>query len=243
VNVAQCGGDVLLALAFQVGECEEVSHLALQDHIGNFMGNCFKGLLAAVAATLTITGPAHANLQGRDINGLAVASTSAESVFLYDTDLNITWLRDANVNGPMNWNDAKSWAANYTIGKYDNWRLPTALDMDGSGPSCVGSLCTGSEMGHLWFVELGNSPGLFRNPVEFLNMQATNYWSSTEFTSPTDYAWYFYTVEGVQGAGKKYYEFNAMAVMDGDVLAVPEPGQAALFAIGLAVIGYSRRKQ
>lgn len=52
-------------------------------------------------------------LLGRDISLNAVAATSADAVYLYDTTLNITWLRDANVNGPTNHPTATAWAMTY----------------------------------------------------------------------------------------------------------------------------------
>ena len=84
-------------------------------------------LLAVVSAAVMVAVPAQATLVGRDINGLAVAGSSAGAVFLYDTTLNITWLRNANVNGLMNWGQANTWAAGYSLGSYSGWRLPTAV--------------------------------------------------------------------------------------------------------------------
>lgn len=100
---------------------------------------------AAAAVTLLLTGPAVAALQDRDLDGDTVVDA------FYDTDLNITWLRNANVNGPMTWENAVAWAAGFSFGAYSDWRLPTTADAPCSGPNC-----TGSEMGHLWYVELGN---------------------------------------------------------------------------------------
>jgi len=53
-----------------------------------------KYLAVAVAAFSLAT--ANAALVGRDTNGNAVAGNAASSVFLYDTVLDVTWLRDAN---------------------------------------------------------------------------------------------------------------------------------------------------
>ena len=54
---------------------------------------CFNALLAAAAAPLITATPAQATLQARDLDGNGVTDA------FYDTTLNITWLRDANVNG------------------------------------------------------------------------------------------------------------------------------------------------
>src|SRR5678815_5583167 len=115
-------------------------------------------LLAAGCAS-----SAQAALQER-LNGAAV----------YDTDLNVTWLTNANLpqsntfnilaiapSGAMSWNTAQSYivamnAANY-LG-FSTWRLPTTRQPD---PNCTtqdlanhisyGLACIGSEMGHLFY--------------------------------------------------------------------------------------------
>lgn len=56
--------------------------------------------LVAATAALVMATPAQAALQGRDLNSDSVIDA------FYDTTLNITWLRNANVNGAMNWNSA-----------------------------------------------------------------------------------------------------------------------------------------
>ncbi|MFM8330144.1 MAG: DUF1566 domain-containing protein [Candidatus Methylumidiphilus sp.] len=120
--------------------------------------------------------------------GMGFASAASASLetrpggMVYDTDLNITWLADANLaasntfgvsisngSGPgtMTWTQAQSWvaamnAANY-LG-YSDWRLPTTTDT--GEPGCVvansGAECgfnvnpDTSELAHLFFVELGN---------------------------------------------------------------------------------------
>jgi len=58
-----------------------------------------------MAAAMLVAGSAQAALQDRDLNGDSVVDA------FYDTDLNITWLRDANVNGEMNWATAMAWPA------------------------------------------------------------------------------------------------------------------------------------
>lgn len=133
--------------------------------------------LLVILVALGLVGGAQAALVGRDINGNAVASGDASGVFLYDTVLNITWLRNANANGGMDWSAAKNWAANLTVGNYSGWRLPTVKD---PGPSAQWSYAGGtdygynvrtksgdptqyqagqtiySEMAHLYYVTLGN---------------------------------------------------------------------------------------
>ena len=101
-------------------------------------------LLAAVSTAVILAASAQAALVGRNISGLAVAGSDASAVFLYDTDLNITWLRDANVNGLMNWADANTWASGYSIGIYDDWRLPTVVQPDSA---CSDQINFGGSLG------------------------------------------------------------------------------------------------
>ena len=122
-----------------------------------------------------------------------------------------------------------------SIGGYtlDNWRLPSAMNLDGSGP-CTDYRCIDSEMGHLFYTELGNvgarneygnptgcSNDCLTNTGEFQNLQASNYWLGTEYSIDPNLAWSFYTYDGVQWMASKHYGNRAMAVMDGDILITP----------------------
>ena len=210
-----------------------------------------------IAASL-ISGAAHAGLIGRDLNGSAGSFEA-----YYDTDLNITWLANANVNGLMNWANANIWAASlsFTDGTnvYDNWRLPTTLQPDVScGSQSVGGVshgynCTGSEMGHLFYSELGGTAG---QPIlssadpdvaKFTNLQASHYWSGTEYVLSTGGAWLFNFFNGNQTALNESSGFYALAVSPGDVGAangntVPEPQTLALVGLGLLGLAVARRR-
>lgn len=203
-----------------------------------------------IAASL-VSGAAHAALQGRDLNGSAGSYEA-----YYDTDFDITWLANANVNGLMNWADANTWAANLSftdsISVYDNWRLPTTLQPD---PSCAsqsggdsfGYDCTGSEMGHLFYNELGGIAGqsilTSADPdlAKFTNLQAYGYWSATEYAPLTGGAWNFYFSHGYQHAATPPNGFYALAVSPGDVAAVPEAESWAMLLAGLGLVGAATR--
>jgi hypothetical protein len=97
---------------------------------------------------------------------------------IYDSDLNVTWLADANyakttgydADGLMTWSQATTWAANLSYFDsvrnvtYSDWRLPTTTDTGAPGCNLAysGTDCgynvdpASSEMAHLYFVELGN---------------------------------------------------------------------------------------
>lgn len=168
---------------------------------------------------------------------------------IYDTDLNITWLQDANyaktsgydADGGMTWEEAMTWTSNLVYGGYDNWRLPTALNTDVS--ECIGWNCTGSEMGHLYYIELGNAAGgPLINSGPFINLISGAYWSGTE-TGPgaADAFWFW---EGYSlGSEFKEEHLLAWAVHDGDVVAVAEPSTLLLICAGLLVFLFFGRKQ
>jgi len=100
---------------------------------------------------------------------------------IYDTDLNVTWLKnakaafgstydsaDGSTDGAMTWQNAMDWAANLSYYDsirdvtYSDWRLPTTIDT--GAPGCdyanggtdCGYNSVGSEMSHLYYSELGN---------------------------------------------------------------------------------------
>ena len=111
---------------------------------------------------------------------------------LYDVERDLTWLQDTNyaktvgrsVDGQLTWNDAKNWVAHLHYRGISGWRLPSALNPDGSGP-CIGDNCSESELGHLVFTAFGRpSPGL-----RLVNWHPFSiYWSSTEASASEAFA-------------------------------------------------------
>jgi uncharacterized repeat protein (TIGR01451 family) len=160
-----------------------------------------------------------------------LTSTRAELIdrgggLIYDTDLNITWLQDANyaktsgyhATGIMTWDEAMTWARKLVYAGLDGWRLPMTLQPD---PSCSvqngylsrGYNCTGSEMGTLYYTALGNTAGLLTNTGPFINVPLTGgtaslgwWWSSTEYASliggDLDHAWSFAFQGGPYAGGQ-----------------------------------------
>jgi hypothetical protein len=168
---------------------------------------------------------------------------------IYDSDLDITWYYNPSL-GAVNWNNAMVWAANLEIGGAIDWRLPTALNADGSTPTS-GFNQIGSELGHLFYTSLGNiANSSLINTGSFTNLQPFNYWTSTEWSSYAGNAWAFSFNTGLLGYANKnpnsdyiiYY--SAIAVHSGNVGAtqIPEPGILLLLGPGLASIAVMRKK-
>ena len=135
-------------------------------------------LLAMLVALVLVT-PAHATLINRGMD-------MAGNRLIYDDDLDITWYDFSNTAG--NWASQVGWAGDLSIDLggtiYDDWRLTDATNQDGSGPD-GGFNVTGSEMGHLYYTELGNAAGgPLNNTGDFQNLLSTFYWSGTEFRLP-----------------------------------------------------------
>jgi hypothetical protein len=146
-----------------------------------------------------------------------------------------------------------------TINWSTGWRLPATVDgsyvWGSDGTTTAGFNITTSEMGHLYYVSLGNKgyvatdgtqpqPGWgFINKGPFSNLQAHDCWSGTEYSANPSFAWSFHFHNGLQGyGGKGAVDFYALAVRPGEVSAVPIPGALWLLGSGLVGLAGFRRR-
>lgn len=194
---------------------------------------------------------------------------------IYDTVLDITWLADmdhaktqydnsggalGDADGQMEWLDANLWANDLVYGGYTDWRLPNVLQPDlscshnhdpgdGSGVQSGGYGCVGSEMGHLFYLDLGGKAGEslleatgdtaleIANLALFSNVQSDIYWSSRIYAPASFAAWSFFTADGRQTALNKDFQLHAMAVRRGDSIGtLPEPSAAGLVTLALGLM-------
>ncbi|MBI5741792.1 MAG: DUF1566 domain-containing protein, partial [Nitrospirae bacterium] len=195
---------------------------------------------------------------------------------VYDTDLEISWLQDGNYAytsgyaaasyGRMTWDDAKAWidtlnAANFK--GFNNWRLPETAQPDttcsyiedpGGGFPLVyaGWVCSGSELGHLYYTELGNigrcdasgnncpQPGWgLTNTGPFINAQADAYWSGTVNTARPDTVFIYYFSIGGQENNYKTWQLavwpvspgaRSISLRIGQTTSIPRTGQTTSYA-------------
>lgn len=154
-----------------------------------------------------------------------------------------------------------SWAANLNVGIFlkpgysvqwsGGWRLPKTTDADSS----VGYYKTNSELGHLYYTELGN-----KGKYDINNNLQTGYGLNNlgPFTSLVSPAWYgtstnwsgypydgaylFNTLTGESNRGPKANSLLAIAVRPGVVTQTPIPAAAWLLGSGLlGLLGFKRK--
>lgn len=151
-------------------------------------------------------------------------------------------------SGEMGWDAAQTWVSNLSYKGITGWRLPSANLMNPTNPcssysgSCDrGSNVTTSEMGHMFFNNLGNLAwhdtngnqrqsgwGLTNTSftdansgasVSFANMQSITYWYDETYAPYPNNAWDFYPGIGHQYFSSKVNSNYCWAVHDGNLLS------------------------
>lgn len=167
----------------------------------------------------------------------AALTASSDGKTVYDSDLNITWLADANYSqtsgyhssGNMNWDDAaNNWAADLTFGGNSNWRLPTVNEMQELRHDLGGTTAS------LAFDHNSNY-NLFSN-LPFAFSSSATFWTSTIDPSDTTKATAYHLNSGVSSLAAVDTGLRAMAVSP-----VPEPETYAMFLAGLGLLGWRMR--
>ncbi|MCP4270311.1 MAG: PEP-CTERM sorting domain-containing protein [Candidatus Brocadiaceae bacterium] len=214
--------------------------------------------------TATYSGIGYNLIWDDDNNGNSVVWLDYTSTEYYDWQNQTAWAAGLGSQLTINLNPG------YTITwDDDEWRLPTTLDgqwvLSHDGTTPWGYNITSSEMGHLYYTELGNvgAWGTTGNPQGgyglintegFQNLNSSIYWSGTERASKTTSAYCFDFSLGSQISFPKDWDFSgrlrndgsAIAIRSGNVAAVPEPGTVTLMGlgmVGMVFYGIRRRRQ
>ncbi len=172
---------------------------------------------------------------------------SNEYSLIYEEAQGLIWLDYTSPKA--NWDTQMTWAgglvAQLTLNidssefdvtwQEDAWRLPGAGD-----PPQTGDNITSAEMGHLYYVSLGNTVdnGL-ENMGPFVSLIEDRYRTGTD---SGDSAYQFNFASGVAWNSNKRFEQYALAVREADVIVVPEPATMSLLAIGGLGVLIRRRR-
>ena len=175
--------------------------------------NTLRSSIAACAVALVFLAPA-----------AQAALVSLGDGTVKDTNTNLIWLQDWEVNGLQNWATQKAWAETTLDGfaGSNDWRLPSIAE----------------------YVNLFGAYGdLTSNTLPFVDVQTAFYWSSTE-DAPGVFAYIFPPTFGNPTTDVEVFRYFAVAVRPGDVTAsVPEPQTLALALLALGATVVARRRQ
>jgi hypothetical protein len=165
--------------------------------------------LTIVVGLLTTAGSVHASL------------VNLGDGTVRDTDANLIWLGNWNVNGQADWTTQNTWAESLDFAGSTEWSMPTYEQWD-----------------HLYAQAGGTWRGLTNH---FSNVQYGNYWTGSYVGS--DRAWGRATWSTNQFMYPTYMTFHAVAVRPRETVGqVPEPTSLALCLTALvAVFSVQRR--
>lgn len=237
-----------------------------------------KKLWAGLATGLVVmgmTGMAEATLITIGQATYTTNNISNDYNLIWDNDNNgnsVVWLDYSNTANT--WANQVSWAAGlnsvgvlsytmaagYTVDFGANaWRLPTTVDGEKvagfSGLTTAGTNITNSEMGHLFYTELGNNgfqdkngdtPPVYglTNKGDFTYLTSAAYWSGTENATTTEAdAWFLNMGNGNQSvaAQETLNQKYGLAVWSGQVTDTNPPAQTpipgAVWLLGSGLVG------
>ena len=159
----------------------------------------------------------------------AEAQLIAGNLVVYDEDRDITWLRDADSGqNRMTFAAAEAFAQGFTLNGESGWTLPdTPLSLDDGCtlPFNTGDDCTESDLGHLYYTELGNSAGSvsvgagLQNRGPFTDLDDDVYWSGRQDASGD--VWVFNFFNGFQTKLNSAAPSWVWLVRDGKAAGVP----------------------
>lgn len=158
----------------------------------------------------------------------ASAGVIADSANDFDNGTYTLTSFDFGSDGTVDWWAAKAFVHYLDTQNYagsGKWTLPTSNAVFGND--------NGSQLGKLFYNELGGTAGNSIPTGPFRNVQADGYYTANQYASDVDYAWFFSNSNGSQNISTKDSLYYVWAVSPGNVSAVPAPSAVWLFGIGM----------
>lgn len=207
-------------------------------------------------AALTTIGTAQFGGTGSAYNLIWYDDNNGNSVVWLDyTQSHNSWQNQVNWAQGLNTTLTYDIDPGYTVDWGTNaWRLPSTVDgpyvYGYDGTTTAGFNITNSEMGHLFYTELGNKGyydtngnrqpdrGL-KNTGDFEYLTESWYWSGTEYAiNPVFKAWIFSTDDGLQYPTNQSSSNSGLAVRSGQVSTAPVPVPGAIWLFGSGILGF-----
>jgi len=217
------------------------------------------GIVGLAQADLITIGTAGYN--GSDYNLIWDDNNNGNSVIWLDYSNPRSWWDDQNewanqLDSQLTYNIDSTYNVTWNE---TNWRLPKTVNgihhWSYDGSTTAGFNITTSEMGHLFYEELGNlglyaTWGLYEQPGwgllntgDFQNLIPSYYFSATKYSYGPG-LWNFHMGNGRQNTASDSSINCALAIRTAQVSTVPEPGTIILFSFGMiGLVGFARKKQ
>jgi len=206
--------------------------------------------LIIVIAVLLFSSTAHATLID-NLDGTVTQIRNDGSQLMWMQDANYAKTSGFDTDGLITQADAISWASSLTFAGYTGWRLPVTYQNAAGG----GGYNSTSEMGDLYYNELGNTAGSFTNANSFFNIMEYWYWTSTDFAPDPNFAMGF-SFRDIPGSILNEAGYEATPYKPADTYAwlvrdldgtepdnrpVPEPSTWILLGIGVTVVSIRKK--
>ena len=228
------------------------------------------GLTAAVGTGLLLMGSvARADLIPVTSDGVTLIDDSSLNVTWV---ANASLSGEVNWSSSAAPRSAQAWVASLNASDYGgfrDWKLPTGDGVYTTNPLVIGAFVqegwglstdpVKNQLGWLFFNELGNQyQHTLSNAGPFMNVNPDGFlWSTNDYVDPRfpDFgpgAWAYILGAGLEALNFEGYTGEALAVRSGQVAGseppppppgIPEPATLSLLALGLAGVGFMRRRR